>query len=111
MFQPICSQCTIMFSDVFCGQKKGALGTNGLIQRSFGVISKNTIGDSCKLFHDGTIISFSRSSQNPAFYIYAYKYVVNIHTFENKNHNHQVGIFLCTWDLNQQEPVQKISNI
>ena len=32
----------------------------------------------------------------------------NIYTFENKNHNHQVGgIFLCTWDLNQQESVPR----
>ena len=27
--------------------------------------------------------------------------------FDNKNHNHQVGIFLFTWDLIQQEPAQR----
>ena len=36
-----------------------------------------------------------------------YIYISNIYRFENKNHNHQVGIFVYTWDLNQQEPVQR----
>ena len=36
-----------------------------------------------------------------------YIYIINIYTFENKIHNHQVGIFLFTWDLNQQEPDQR----
>ena len=40
-------------------------------------------------------------------YIYIYIYIINIHTFENKIHNHQVGIFLFTWDFNQQEPDQR----
>ena len=34
-------------------------------------------------------------------------YVINIYTFESKNHNHQVGIFLCIWNLSQQKPVQR----
>ena len=34
------------------------------------------------------------------YYIYVYIYllnITNIYTFENKNHNHQLGRFLCTW--------------
>ena len=31
-------------------------------------------------------------------------FIINIFAFENKNHNHQVRIFFCTWDLNQLEP-------
>ena len=41
------------------------------------------------------------------FFIYIYTYIINICTFENKIHNHQVGIFLFTWNLNQQEPDQR----
>ena len=34
------------------------------------------------------------------YYIYVYIYllnITNIYTFENKNHDHQLGRFLCTW--------------
>ena len=31
-------------------------------------------------------------------------YIINIYTYENKNHIHQV--FLFTWNLNQQQPAQ-----
>ena len=33
--------------------------------------------------------------------------IISIYPFENKKHNHQVDILLCTWDLNQQEPFLK----
>ena len=36
-----------------------------------------------------------------------YIYIINTYTFEKENYNHQVGISLCTWDLNQQEPVHR----
>ena len=33
--------------------------------------------------------------------------MINIYTLENKNYNQQIGILLRTWDINQQEPVQR----
>ena len=43
---------------------------------------------------------------NLSFFFFFF-YIIKIYTFENKSHNHQVDIFLCTWDLIQQEPVQR----
>ena len=43
-------------------------------------------------------------------YIYIFIYIYISSTFtrlKNKIHNHQIGIFLFTWDLNQQEPDQR----
>ena len=42
-----------------------------------------------------------------AYFLIFFFYIINIYTFENKNHNHQADIFLCTWDLIQQEPIQR----
>ena len=50
-------------------------------------------------FETRTIMYFMRG--------FFYHQHLHIYTSENKKGNHQVGIFLCTWDLNQQERVQR----